>query len=291
MAEAQDTRVQDVPRTPVGFEEWSKTGTFLGSLDIPLGKTFDAHGQVYGIEAVLSGWGGNISWLTAKRSKQKLPNGALGFEITVSYKKPVGKSAEAPPPWARTTQSSAWQFTEIYWHRNLAQSDIIPIFGQLYKISTVSNNVRLTNVTSQVPAEFRPRSKVSRTIETTERYKELFCEFDKDNSLESRIYDEVRGLQFDAKNKSCEFTLIPYFQKNRTAVPKRKPLKVVAKQGELLCTRNKCYRVLKVVPPQTIEGIGKLVGWIELESEPVTKKPTDPIAKIEEIPSDPKHYQ
>lgn len=115
----------------------------------------------------------------------------------------------------------------------------------------------------------------TRTISTVADSATLFWE--QHPKLEIRQdYDGV-VLKFDPAGNKAELHLNPTFMfspmnrrlTEQDKVPIRERLTLEVKKGELLTAHGRSYKVLNVVPPQDIEGVGHLVGWIELAADPV----------------------
>ena len=150
----------------------------------------------------------------------------------------------------------------------VAPRDVIPLFDQLYFVHIVGpESVNLKRVTENVPAEFRPQMD-SRKISTADYIPSLFVRHDPIHKGR-QFLDEVTLLNFDAKLGTVDVKLSPR-EIVRGIVPSSPAMPEThrVKKGELLTARGRSYKVLNVVPPQTITNVGKLVGWIELAADP-----------------------
>lgn len=149
---------------------------------------------------------------------------------------------------------------------NVTQRDVIPIYGHLYRIDCVNrDDIALTRVTNDVPPELQPATK-SRTIVVGEKHATLFSET---YFLKRRWdLDYTVVLDIDPQKLRAKVTLEPQ-GKDPPGQAARQVVNVTVRKGDLLSARGRAYRVLNVVPPQMIDGVGNLVGWIEISADPV----------------------
>jgi hypothetical protein len=156
---------------------------------------------------------------------------------------------------------------------DIGHAEVIPIFDQLYVVSDVSpGGIELSLATDRVPQELRPGLQ-TRTICAVAVDPELFIE-------QHPVYpgredfDEVK-VEFEKATGKVIVNLEPRIgisnaprEARPPTLPARPPLKLKVAKGEPLTARGRSYKVLNVVPPQDIEGVGHLVGWIELAADP-----------------------
>ncbi len=153
----------------------------------------------------------------------------------------------------------------------LRDGDLTPIFGHIYRSRVLpDNSVLLTRVTERVDKEFRPQPG-TRLIAMNSLDTELFWENDPDRAPST----EFDLLEIDINgNEVATIELKPRSRSSRPPlkVPTRKPMTISVVAGELLSARGRSYKVLNVVKPQDIKGLGRLVGWIEISANPVPEQ-------------------
>src|SRR5207302_418285 len=94
-------------------------------------------------------------------------------------------------------------------------------------------------------------------------------------------------VEYTAVSKRPTVTLKPYVgisgpvpkEGTPPALPEWPPLTFEVGRGDWITVRNRSHKVLNVVPPQDIDGVGHLVGWIELAPNPVEPPETPQAAK------------
>ncbi len=230
------------PREIVGAEEWEKTGKYLDSYWLGVG---DKTGWVY----VFPCWKRNKVKFRVRKDYE-IEN-VLRFEIYHSYAGlGMGTSLRSHFPMLLKVRDG----------------DVFPLFQHVYRID-YNRVAKLTRVTDQIPEEFRPAN-MSRTFSTVEIGPTVFSE----GTRQFQEYDMVKLLSFNGGMKPvAKFELVPYVVRS-TDPAKRKRLSFAASKGDIISTRGHEYEVLNVVPTQTIKGVGRLVGWIELSGDPVDKE-------------------
>jgi hypothetical protein len=157
---------------------------------------------------------------------------------------------------------------------DLGHNDVIPLYDQIYavRVEGVDDNVVLSRVTDRVPKELHPGLH-TRTISMADVSPDLFWE--KPPKIKNRLDHDSVTLEFHPVNGHAVVGLAPMMAISGSVAGEggyttdRKVLQLEVKKGELLTARGRSYKVLNVVPPQDIEGIGHLVGWIELSADPV----------------------
>lgn len=171
-----------------------------------------------------------------------------------------------------------------------ADGDVFPIYGEVYRISYGKGNIHFTRVTKQIPEPLRPRHK-SRTISTVEIEPTLFWTWRRDRSLRlggSFVFDWVRIVGFDEAKEEAEIELTPAYQSSggvsRNAWQRRAGAVVIPSHPDReyrvvtiatnspFTTDDHTLDVIRIVRPQTIPDVGRLVGWIEVDVDHDTGK-------------------
>jgi hypothetical protein len=173
----------------------------------------------------------------------------------------------------------------------IASGDIVPIAGRLVKFergefpadypqASIPKNVMdrgllWTDVTDSVPAEVRPGKGWPLVLATSNPEKQSgqhrfdYKLFPDPNSNKGEFnkrpfYVKVMDITSQAKNgakSQAEIELIA-----RISPLQRKTVRTFSVQiGESIEHDGRAHRVLQIVPRQKIEGIGNLIGWIEVE--------------------------
>jgi hypothetical protein len=160
----------------------------------------------------------------------------------------------------------------------VGQNQVIPLFDQVYAVDVDAFGVVLTRVTDRIPEEIHPGLN-TRTIATVAVGADLFRE---QHALfnNRQDYDEV-NVEFNRSIGKAVVHLEPRMSftppiTKEEEIASRQPLQLEVKKGGLLTARGRSYKVLNVVPPQDIEGVGHLVGWIELAPDAVEPAAQNP---------------
>lgn len=230
---------------PIGFKEWQQTGQF--PREIVLKK------RDQGLQVALSTPGTRLPLFVVQT-----PANRDRRLLTLSDRDQV------PLPSALYNRSG---FTF-----DVGRGDIIPIYDELYCVSLGEpDNVVLSRVTDQVPAQFRPAGK-ARTISLAAVDDTLF--WVQDAKFKDRHEFDLVSLEIDEKTSQAKITLTPRVSSEQgKGTSKATPMVLTVAKDELLSARGRAYKVLNVVPPQGIDGVGRLVGWIEISADPV--EPTE----------------
>jgi hypothetical protein len=257
------------PSPPIGFEEWQRTGELPKKLFLPstpdnghLGVIVSTPDQAYRRRDRKADWG------VSNLGDPSFP----GFSVISSPDNPkrhwltIGGGDKRP--------SNKSTYAEVGYSFDVAQNDVIPIYDQIYATKWLGSGLQLTLVTDQVPAEFRPRLD-TRTICSVAI--DAFLFYKQHSIYKGRTdVDDVR-IEFEKLTDKAILKLEPHVlytggvppEGQVPTLPARPPLTVEVSKGGLLTARGRSYKVLNVVPPQDIEGVGHLVGWIEVAADPV----------------------
>lgn len=145
----------------------------------------------------------------------------------------------------------------------LRRNDIFPLFGELYVVSIWGDNsIDIKRVTDDIPKEFRPRVD-SKIISRASRNERLFAERFK-GPPKKETWENVELMNVSGDVAELHFRP---FRSSRVKLgpPAEKSYTSKIRKGESVAGRGRSYKVLNVVPVQTIRGIGNLVGWVELD--------------------------
>jgi hypothetical protein len=236
------------PGLPIGHEEWTKTGQLPKSLFLQ-----DYRGDWGAVMSTpdAGGWAGFSVWDMPKDPSRR------ELRIGEGDRQPLEKSTYMP---------GGYVF-------DVGDRDVIPLYDQVYSVNVkdaASKEVLLTRVTDRISKELRPGLH-TRTISRAAVWASLFWE--QHPKFEKRQdYDTVK-LEFDPASKNAVLRLYPTFMftpplTEEEKTPNRERLQLEVKKGRFLTARGRSYKVLNVVPPQDIVGVGHLVGWIELAADP-----------------------
>ncbi len=224
---------------PVGIREWSRTGKVADELYLKA----DDHGR----RVAMSSPTGGYPRFTVKR--QSATQSQLTFHLE---KSPLcSSSLHAPEGFGFLVK----------------RGDVIPLFGELYAIDFRDPEALiLRRVTEKVDAALCP-SLDSRVISLSAIRPTLFHE--EDVNLSVTHFDWVSLAKIESSDVAV-VELKPGYAGSKIAKSPCSPARLKAKNGELLSApgRGHAYNVLNIVPRQEIKGVGELVGWIELSSQP-----------------------
>jgi hypothetical protein len=229
---------------PVGIEEWSNTRRTPSVLYL---KRADN-----GRKAVIS---------------DTLQQGWPSFDISDAYSgESAGKGLNLALNHRETYAVESALFTNQMIVFELRGGDIFPAFGELFQSQVYkdSGGIVLERVTDKIPKPLRPAG-TSRTISLADYKPSLFWE----RYPQYRDYMEfdIVELTVNRETSKANLALKPHGLVSGPDALRRlqRKLEVVeVAKGELLQARGRSYKVLNVVPPQVVDGVGVLVGWIEL---------------------------
>ncbi len=178
------------------------------------------------------------------------------------------------------------------WHQfvAVASGDIVPIAGRLVKFergefppdypqastpkNVIDRGLRWTDVTDSVPAEVRPGQGSPLVLATSDPEKqsgdyrsyELFPDPDHRKAAINKTPFHVRVAAIAAKPGNGEKPRADIEIIARMSLLEPTTVRKLSVQvGERIEHEGRAHRVLKIVPPQKIKGIGNLIGWVEVE--------------------------
>jgi hypothetical protein len=173
----------------------------------------------------------------------------------------------------------------------VASGDIVPIASRLVKIERrefpadypqasipkngMDRGLQWTDVTDSAPAEVRPGKGWSLLLATPNPetqsgqhridYK-LFTDPGRSKGEINKRPFYVKVVDIMAQAKEGEKSRADIEIIARISPLERKTVRKLSVQvGEPIEHDGRAHRVLKIVPPQMIEGIGNLIGWVEVE--------------------------
>lgn len=149
----------------------------------------------------------------------------------------------------------------------LRDGDLTPIFGHIYRsLVSPGGQLTLTRVTEKIDERLRPQPG-TRSIAMNSVNTKMFWENVPQDSRTDE-FDWVK-INIDAKDVAT-IELSPAISTSGAGTASsRKQVTTTAVAGDLLSARGRSYKVLNVVKPQDIKGLGRLVGWIEISADPV----------------------
>ena len=173
---------------------------------------------------------------------------------------------------------------------SIASGDIVPIAGRLVRFEraefpadypqasipkhVIDRGLRWTDVTDSVPAELRPDRGWPLLLATSDPEKrsgqhqfsyKLFPDPDlRKAEVNKRPFyvrvAEIMVIAEEAEKSEAEIEIIAWTPLRQQAVRK-----LSVRVGQSIKHAKRSHRVLKIVPPGNIAGIGKLIGWVEVE--------------------------
>ncbi len=173
---------------------------------------------------------------------------------------------------------------------SVASGDIVPVSGRLVKFerakfpadypkASIPKNVtdrglRWTDVTDSVPAEVRPGKGWPLVLGTADSEKpsgyyrfhyKLFPDLNlRTPEIHKRpFYVRVAGITAKATEDGKSHAEIEIIEK--TQLQRKTVGRMSVQVGQFIQHDKRAHRVLKIVPPQKIKGIGNLIGWVEVE--------------------------
>ncbi|MHC2069001.1 hypothetical protein ACYFX5_16145 [Bremerella sp. T1] len=139
--------------------------------------------------------------------------------------------------------------------------DIVPFYAQLYHVHFDEKRLQLRDVTQDVPAEFHPNTStlvISRSEEKMIRERLFNLQSDR-----WADYERVRVTKIAADGSEASYVGKPYHGSDQGAQGDE-----VIRPNEIVHRRsNVVSKVARIVPPQTIEDVGNLRGWVEFVQE------------------------
>jgi hypothetical protein len=263
------------PRPPVGYEEWRSTGRLPKHLFLPSGYEHGHQGVVVSspelahIRREPSGGG-----IAMRPGDLDFP----WFNVKINRDVPSRRYLQVGDK-NRESQTRSTYLPHGYTF-DVRQQDMIPLYDQIYSVTIDAFGVVLSLATDRVPIELRP-SLNTRTISVAAVNAELFVQ--QHSTYENRTDLDKIAVEFEQGAGKAIVTLEPRVSYSGKVppegripdLPARPPLKIEVAKGEFLTARGRSYKVLNVVPPQDIEGVGRLVGWIELAADPIEVGPID----------------
>ncbi len=173
---------------------------------------------------------------------------------------------------------------------SVASGDIVPVSGRLVKFeraefpadypkASIPKNVmdrglRWTDVTDSVPAEVRPGKGWPLVLGNAEsekpsNYFRFHYNLFPDPNLRTPETHQrpflVRVVEITAKAEEDEIAHAEIEIIEKTYNQRKTVGRVSVQVGQFIQHDTRAHRVLKIVPPQQIKGIGNLIGWVEVE--------------------------
>lgn len=254
-----------VPPTPfpqmIGQGHWDATGTYpqaFHSLRIVLPSDHYTTKGAY------------LSRMLALMNTHADPreNGNVHF-VSFTLKREWGaKPDTTTPPLLQAAGQSALE---------LREGEVFPLVGQLLTATNIKQASLSLGVVDResVPAEVWPQKR-SRVIASNQPKQPLIHIGNHPPAINGRRGNRPAGrillAGFDESTDKATVAVarLTHFDGHNYEFGKPK-LQSVG-QGDLIVAGDYRFRVLNVVAPQTIENVGHLVGWIEIDPEPVKEK-------------------
>jgi hypothetical protein len=148
---------------------------------------------------------------------------------------------------------------------SIAVGEIFPLFNQLYLVEECTPDlVSLKRVTEQIPESLLPDMN-SRKLLTSDWDPEFRRGETVKTAEGTTSEDYVELSEFNIETGEVTLTFIPHIIVERASSFRsdHDRISVRFQAGDTITVRKNSYHIEKVVAPQAIANVGKIVGWIE----------------------------